>query len=552
MNGTMLLGFSLVVAAVAPAIAQTARERAVAIDRVAIPPVDRFEVEQIGPPLAAPWSLAFLPNGDFLVSEKHGGLRIVRRDGSATAALPGGPINIFGRVDSGLLDVALDPDFVTNRTIYVAFAEGTEESNQTALWKGRLEGERLVGGRVIFRVSGSKKEPSHPGGRMLFLPDKTLLLTVGDGYSYRDKAQDPASHLGKILRLTRDGRAPPDNPFMGRAGFAPEIWTLGHRNPQGLARDPKTGVIWSHEHGPRGGDEINELVAGRNYGWPRASLGIDYDGTLITDRQHVDGMADPRFFWAPSIAPSGLAIYHGTKFADWEGRLLVGALASRSLVQVRVAEKTGLLAEEGRWLLGLKARIRDVRVSPDGEIYLLTDDAQGRLLRLLRPASSASSLGPDHPLAPIAFLAGEWNGESLSTRPWSNQASIRQTTRTNCELILGNVYLRCDTRFLGEDGKSWQLEQQFRKGRKDAGIQARLLEEGWAGDWIYYLTWDDKRRAFVAEHDSEVDGSPVVERTIIAPSADRKVIVHTEEVRMASGGDWLQTRRWTWKRTDLP
>jgi len=372
----------LAATAVASVSAQTARERAVAIDRVSIPPSERVELEQIGPPLAAPWSLAFLPDGGFLVTEKHGGVRIIHSDGSASPPLPGAPPNVLRKEDSGLLDVVVDPDFATNRTIYVVFVEGTEEANRTAIWKTRLHKDRLEGGRVIFRVNEVKREPSHPGGRMLFLPDKTLLLTVGDGFNYRDKAQDPSSHLGKILRLTRGGAAPPDNPFVGRAGYAPEIWTLGHRNPQGLTRDPATGIIWEHEHGPRGGDEINELVVGRNYGWPRASFGIDYNGTLITDRQHVDGMADPRFVWAPSIAPSGLVVYHGAVFPQWEGRLLVGALASRMLAQVRVNPKNGLLAEEGRWLVGLKARIRDVRVAPDGNVYLLTDDAQGRLRRL--------------------------------------------------------------------------------------------------------------------------------------------------------------------------
>lgn len=373
---------AIVSAATSSANAQTARERAVAIDQVPIPPLENFQVEQIGPPLAAPWSLAFLPDGSFLVTEKHGGIRIIRADGSATDRLPGGPTNVLQKEDSGLLDVVLDPEFGANRTVYVAFAEGTEEANRIAIWKGRLEHERLTGGRVIFRVDEPKKAPSHPGGRLLFLPDRTLLLSVGDGYDYRDKAQDPASHLGKVLRLTRDGRAAPGNPFLGQAGFAPEIYTLGHRNIQGLARDPVTGTIWSHEHGPRGGDEINDLLAGRNYGWPRASFGIDYDGKLITDRHHVDGMADPRFVWSPSIAPSGLAIYRGKAFPQWEGRLLVGALVPRMLAQVRINPKSGLLAEESRWLTGLKMRIRDVRVAPDGLVYLLTDDPRGRLLRV--------------------------------------------------------------------------------------------------------------------------------------------------------------------------
>jgi aldose sugar dehydrogenase len=376
----------ILVASSAPSLpAQSNRLNALAIDRVPIPPVDRYEVEAIGPALASPWSLAFLSDGSSLVTEKHGGVRIIRNDGSATDRLPGVPTNVLQKEDSGLLDIVLDPDFARNRIVYIAFAEGTEESNRTAIWRAHLDRDRLSGGRVIFRVNESKKGPAHPGGRMLFLPDKTLLLTVGDGFDYRDKAQDTSSHLGKILRLTRDGLAAPDNPFIGHAGYAPEIWTLGHRNAQGLTRDAATGTIWEHEHGPRGGDEINELVAGRNYGWPRASFGIDYDGKLITDRHHIDGMIDPRFVWAPSIAPSGLAVYHGLNHPEWEGRLLVGALAFRLLAQVRINPQNGLLAEEGRWLVGLKARIRDVRVAPDGNVYLLTDGDQSRLLRI-RPS----------------------------------------------------------------------------------------------------------------------------------------------------------------------
>lgn len=377
-----VLALVLLAAAPSPPSSQSTRLQAVAIDRVPVPPADRYEVEAIGPALAAPWCLAFLPDGSFLVTEKHGGVRIIHPDGTATERLPGAPVNVLQKEDSGFLDIVLDPDFARNRALYIAFAEGTEEANRTAIWKARLDRDQLRGGRVIFRVNELKKGTAHPGGRMLFLPDKSLLLTVGDGFDYRHRAQDPASDLGKILRLTRDGNPAPDNPFISQAGYAPEIWTLGHRNAQGLARDPVTGTIWEHEHGPRGGDEINELVAGRNYGWPRASFGIDYDGKLITDRQHVDGMIDPRFVWAPSIAPSGLAIYHGRVHPEWEGRLLVGALASRLLAQVRINPTTGLLAEEGRWLVGLKARIRDVRVGPDGNVYLLTDDDKGRLLRV--------------------------------------------------------------------------------------------------------------------------------------------------------------------------
>jgi glucose/arabinose dehydrogenase len=554
MNGRGLLLCFLAAAAAGtafPANGQmTARERAVAIDRVPVPPADRYEVEQIGPPLAAPWSLAFLPDGSFLVSEKHGGVRIISADGTATPALTGGPPNVFAKEDSGLLDIVLDPDFAANRMVYLAFAEGTEEENRTAIWKARLDGGRLSGGRVIFRTDTAKKDSSHPGGRLLFLPDKTLLLTVGDGFAYRDRAQDPSTHLGKILRLTRDGGVPPDNPFVGRAGYAPEIWTLGHRNPQGLTRDPVKGTIWEHEHGPRGGDEVNELVAGRNYGWPLASFGIDYSGELITDRQHVEGMADPRFVWTPSIAPSGLAIYHGALHPEWEGRLLVGSLAFRMMAQVRVGEKTGLLAEEGRWLTGLKARIRDVRVAPDGNVYILTDEAQGRLLRVLPPSSTA--IAADSPLAPMAYLAGSWTGLSRYTPPFEAAAQPAEETSTiSCAPELKATYIRCAIRFYRKrDGRLRTVEHNIHKDPDKPGFAVLLLDSSWGGQPRYTLDWDAAEQAWVGYLPAEHNGAPATERIMDRPSADRTTILHTESIRLNATPEapWTETFRWTWTR----
>ena len=366
---------------------QSKREAAVALDRIDVPALDAVGLEVVTSGLRLPWSMAFLPDGAIILVEKHHGLRLLRADRSLSGLLEGGPPNVLARVDSGRLDVALDPDFATNRFVYLAFAEGSEASNRTAIWKARLAGERLVEGRVIFRVNVAKKEPAHPGGRLLFLPDKTLLLTVGDGFEYRDAAQDMRSHLGKVLRLTRDGRPAPDNPFVGRPGIAPEIWTSGHRNIQGLTRDASTGEIWAHEHGPRGGDELNLLKPGLNYGWPAVSHGIDYDGTVITERAFGAGFEPSRFFWAPSIAPSGLTLYRGTLYPDWTGKFFVGGLASRSLVRLRVGRDTGLIVEEERMLAGLRQRIRDVREGPDGYLYLLTDEEQGRLLRLVPPSA---------------------------------------------------------------------------------------------------------------------------------------------------------------------
>lgn len=366
----------------------TERERAVQIDHVAIAPSETADLERVAQGLRQPWSVAFVSADELLITEKYRGVRVWRSGVLTPDVLPGGPTNVFAKEDSGLLDIALDPDFATNRTVYIAFAEGTEAANRTAVWKARYDGDRLSDGRVIFRVKPDKSDSSHPGGRILFLPDKTFLLSIGDGFKYKTAAQDLGSHLGKILRLTRDGAAPRDNPFVGRAGALPEIWTLGHRNPQGLARDPDTGIIWEHEHGPRGGDEINILRAGLNYGWPTLTHGIDYDGKIISERTFAPGFEPSLFYWAPSIAPSGLAVYRGP-FADWQGKLFVGALANKSVVRVRRGNDTGFLVEDERMFVPLKKRIRDIRQGPDGFLYVLTDEESASLYRI-HPKQTAS------------------------------------------------------------------------------------------------------------------------------------------------------------------
>src|SRR5688500_4411790 len=333
--------------------------------------------------LQHPWSLAFTPDGDILVTEKHRGLRVVRDGSLLPGPLAGGPPGVFAEADSGLLDVALDPDFARNRVLFVSFAEGDAKANRTAIWRARYDGGRLVDGRVIFRAAPDKAGPGHPGGRLLFLPDGTLLLTVGDGYDYKAAAQHLGSHLGKILRLTLEGAAPPDTHSVGRAGVRPEIWTTGHRNPQGRARDPVTGDVWEHEHGPRGGDEINRLRAGPNYGWPLVTHGIDYDLSVISERAFAPGIERSWFFWAPSFAPSGLAVYRGNAFPDWQGKLLVGGLVSRSVSRLRQAKQAGFFIEEERMFGDQDKRIRDVRVGPDGNVYLLTDEDAAELWRLV-------------------------------------------------------------------------------------------------------------------------------------------------------------------------
>lgn len=372
--------------AVPQAVAPTPREQAVATASAGPVVEGAARLERLVAGLQRPWSLAFTPEGDILVTEKHRGLRVVRDGRLLPGPLPGGPDNVLAKADSGLLDIALDPGFARNRVLYLAFAEGDETANRTAVWRGRYDDGRLVDGRVIFRVAPDKAGPGHPGGRLLFLPDGTLLLTVGDGYAYKAAAQDLGSHLGKILRLTRDGKAPPDNPFVGRPDARPEIWTYGHRNVQGLALDPATGDIWAHEHGPRGGDEINRLRAGANYGWPLVTHGIDYDLSIISERAFAPGIERSWFFWAPSIAPSGLAVYRGEAFADWDGKLLVGGLVSRSVSRLRQGRPPGFFVEEERMFGSARQRIRDLRVGPDGYVYVLTDEDAAELWRLV-PAS---------------------------------------------------------------------------------------------------------------------------------------------------------------------
>jgi glucose/arabinose dehydrogenase len=364
----------------------SAREKAVASAGVDDVIEGHAGLERLVGGLVRPWSLASTPEGDILITEKHRGLRVVRDGALVPQPLAGGPPGVLAKADSGLLDVVLDPDFASSRVIFLSFAEGDEDANRTAIWRARYEGDRLVDGRVIFRAVPDKAGTGHPGGRMAFLADGTLLLTVGDGFEYKTAAQDLGSHLGKILRLTRDGTAAAGNPFVGRADARPEIWTWGHRNPQGLARDPVSGDVWEHEHGPRGGDEINRLHAGANYGWPLVTHGIDYDLSIVSERAFAPGIERSWFFWAPSIAPSGLAVYRGSAFAAWDGNLLVGGLVSRSLSRMRSAKQPGFFVEEERMFGSQGKRIRDVRVGPDGLVYLLTDEEAAELWRL-RPVN---------------------------------------------------------------------------------------------------------------------------------------------------------------------
>jgi aldose sugar dehydrogenase len=339
-----------------------------------------YRVEKLATGLKFPWSLAFLPNGDALLTEKFGELRILRNGVLDPTPIAGGPQNILKEGDSGLLDVVLDPAFESNRVIFITFNEGTKEQNHLAVYRAKFDGAKLTSGKVIFRSGPEKAGPQHSGGRMTFLRDGTFLVTVSDGFNYRDAAQDLASDLGKVLRLDRDGQVPRDNPFVGKEGVRPEIFTYGHRNALGLLVDSRNGDIWLHENGPKGGDEINLLKPGRNYGWPKTTFGVDYSGELVSKLQRAPGITDPVVIWVPSIAPSGFTLYLGKKFPQWTGDFFVGALAERSIRRVKI--QNGNWTEQQILLRELDTRIRDVRTGPDGDIYVLTDTNNGEVLRL--------------------------------------------------------------------------------------------------------------------------------------------------------------------------
>ena len=328
--------------------------------------------------LRNPWGLAFLPEGGMLVTERPGRLRLVDGEGRLSRPLAGVP-EVFSRGQGGLLDVALDPDFSQNRLVYLSYAEPGAGGGGTAVGRGRLAGDRLEDFQVIFRQVPKADTGVHFGSRLVFSRDGTLFVTLGER-GQRDRAQDPSVHRGQVIRIRPDGRVPEDNPFVGRAGYRPEIWSYGHRNPQGAALHPETGRLWTVEHGARGGDEINLPVPGKNYGWPVISYGRHYSGLAIGEGTSKPGMEQPVYYWDPSIAPSGLAFVTSDRFPAWRGSLLVGALRGQMLVRLELEGET--VVKEERLLEKIGERIRDVRQGPDGFIYLLTDNSRGRVLRV--------------------------------------------------------------------------------------------------------------------------------------------------------------------------
>jgi len=329
-----------------------------------------------------PWAIAFLPDGRMLVTERPGRMRIVGKDGTLSPALAGVP-QVFASGQGGLHDVVLDRSFAQNHILYFCYAEPVEGRARTALARARLidEGTARIGDvEVIFRQAGPLSSGNHFGCRIVQTPDDNLFLTTGDHFTTRDQAQNLGNDLGKIIRNRPDGSFPPDNPFVGKAAAKPEIWSYGHRNPQGLALHPVTGKLWEHEHGPRGGDEVNLIEKGKNYGWPVIGYGIDYSGAKIHESTQKAGMEQPLKYWVPSIAPSGMTFYTGNVFAPWRGSLFVGALAGQLLVRLELDGDK--VVREERLLQQLRERIRDVREGPDGALWLATDSSSGRILRL--------------------------------------------------------------------------------------------------------------------------------------------------------------------------
>jgi aldose sugar dehydrogenase len=341
----------------------------------------QLEVQTVASGLVVPWSLAFLPDGRMLVTERPGRMRIVTTEGQLSPPLKGVP-EVWASGQGGLLDVILDKSYAQNRTIYFCFSERTGGGGRTAVARAKLnDGDgRLDDVKIIFRQEGPLSSGNHYGCRIVQANDGNLFVTLGDHFIYRDEAQNLGNHLGKLIRITPDGSAPTDNPFVGRKDAKPEIWSYGHRNQQSLAINPASDDPWEIEHGPRGGDEVNIIGKGKNYGWPVIGYGIDYSGAKIHERAAKEGMEQPVKYWVPSIAPSGMAFYTGKLFPKWAGSLFTGALAGKMLVRLSLNGNT--VTGEERLLRNLHERIRDVRQGPDGALWLLTDSSAGRILRV--------------------------------------------------------------------------------------------------------------------------------------------------------------------------
>lgn len=339
---------------------------------------DDFKFETIATGLDHPTALIFIDQDTALVSERNGSLRYLRSGKLDPTPIDGLP-DVFVAGQAGLFDILLDVNFAQNKIIYLSFAQGTAEANTLKVARATLDDHALRNVEIIFAASPLRASAFHYGGRMIFLPDGTLLLTSGEGFEYREKAQFLDNHFGKIIRINADGSVPTDNPYLGVENALPEIYSFGHRNLQGLV----LGVnqeIYSHEHGPMGGDELNLIEPTRNYGWPAVTYGVDYSGAHVTPYQTYPGMQEPIIYWVPSIAPGGMTLYNGQEFPEWQGNLLVAALAEKSVRRI-VIKGTEVSLQETLFT-DLDKRIRDVRQGPDGAVYLLTDSDDSEIIRV--------------------------------------------------------------------------------------------------------------------------------------------------------------------------
>jgi glucose/arabinose dehydrogenase len=359
--------FAAIVQAAAPSSPQPKHE------------ADPFKLTVVAGPLQHPWGLALLDDGRMLVTERPGRMRLVGKDGKLSEPLRGIP-EVYARGQGGLLDVTLSPKFNEDRLVYFSFAEPDGDVAGTAVARGKLSETALENVEVIWRQTPKVSSPNHWGSRIVFRPDGTLYVTLGDRFNQRPLVQDLSTTIGKIVRLNPDGSVPQDNPFVGKSGAKGEIWSYGHRSVQAAALHPQTNQLWTVEHGARGGDELNHPEAGKNYGWPVITYGVDYSGVKIGEGTEKEGMEQPVYYWDPVIAPSGAFFYTGDAFPDWQGDLFIGSLNPGGLVRLKI--DNGKVVKETRYIGNPRQRVRDVQQGPDGLLYVITDSPQGQILRL--------------------------------------------------------------------------------------------------------------------------------------------------------------------------
>jgi glucose/arabinose dehydrogenase len=379
-RGTAMLAFLAMLPMVTRCQAQAPRGGPAQSSPQPRPIEGKVGAETVAEGLEHPWALAFLPDGRMLVTERPGRLRLVEKDGRLSKPLAGVP-EVAAKGQGGLLDVALDPGFEENRLVYLSYAEPGEGGAGTAVARGRLGEGGLENVQVIYRQQPKVSGNGHFGSRLVFGRDGKLFITQGDRQGYREQVQDLRSGIGKLVRINPDGSIPDDNPFVGKTGARPEIYSLGHRSMQAAALHPETGQLWTVEHGARGGDELNHPEAGKNYGWPVITYGIDYSGARIGEGTAKEGMEQPVYYWDPVIAPSGAVWYTGDRYPGWKGSLFIGSMQPGALVRVTV--ENGRVTGEERYLAELGDRIRDVQQGPDGFLYIVTDEEDGRVLRVV-------------------------------------------------------------------------------------------------------------------------------------------------------------------------